>query len=74
MKLKYFVLIAVLCFCCLNCINALTCEYTDGKLTAVFKIDEKKNRIEDKATINGELKSTDETNIKNEEQIIVAVK
>ena len=47
--------------------NALTCEYSDGKLSATFEINEKKKTVSD-ATINGTLNSSDETNIKNESQ------
>lgn len=66
-RLRYFILVAVLFLVSFNCVSAMTCEYTDGKLTASFKINEKKNTVGD-ATINGTLTSTDETKIKNEKQ------
>lgn len=68
-KLKYFILVVILCFVSFNRVSAMTCKYSDGKLTASFEINEKKNKAGD-ATINGTLNSTDETNIKNAKQSI----
>ena len=64
---KYFVITISLIFILSLKVNALTCKYSDGKLTAKFTIDEKKEKA-GKATINGTIKSKDETKIKNAKQ------
>ena len=66
-KIVYLVFLFALFFTFSNSINALDCEYSDGKLTAKFTITESNGKVSS-ATINGELNSTDETNIINQIQ------
>ena len=66
-KIKYLIFIIVM-FLVLNTnILGLECKYSDGKLKATFTINEKSGKASD-AVINGTLKSTDNTKIKNESQ------
>lgn len=66
-KIKYLVFILGL-FLILNFnVSALECKYSDGKLSATFTINEKKESVSN-AIVDGELTSTDETKIKNESQ------
>lgn len=66
-KIKYLVFILGLFLTLNSNILGLECKYSDGKLSAIFTIDEKSNKASD-AIINGTLKSSDETNIENEKQ------
>ena len=66
-NLKVLVLLIAI-FCTLTIkVQALTCEYSDGKLTATFDVNEKKNKA-GKAKIKGTIKSSDETNIDEKKQ------
>lgn len=66
-KFKYLILFAALFLSFTVSVNAFTCEYSDGKLTAKFNINASKGTVGD-ATVNGTLESSDETKIKNEKQ------
>lgn len=66
-KISYIILFISVFFIGIVGTRALKCEYSDGKLTAKFEINESKNTVSD-ATINGQLTSTDETDIENEKQ------
>ena len=68
-KLKYLILIPALFLIFSLNVKALDCEYSDGKLTTTFTIKESNGEVGN-AIVNGELKSTDETNIKNESMSI----
>ena len=70
MKKKFiYLFIALMSFIILtNKTSALECKYSNDELTAKFIINEK-GKVGD-ATINGTLKSDDETNIKDEKQKI----
>lgn len=66
-KFKYLVFFLAMFLILESNVLGLECKYSDGKLTATFTVNESKNTA-GKATINGTLKSSDETNIKNESQ------
>ena len=66
-KIKYLVFLLGLFLILSSSVLGLECKYSDGKLSATFTVNEKKNKPSD-ATINGTLTSTDETNIKNQKQ------
>jgi len=65
-KFKYLMFIVPLFLLFSGKLNALTCEYSDGRLDATFEI--KSNGKATDATINGELTSSDETEIEDESQ------
>lgn len=66
-KVKYLVFLLGIFLILSSNVLGLECKYSDGRLSATFTIDEKENEASD-AIINGTLKSTDNTNIKNESQ------
>lgn len=68
-KISYIILFISVFFIGIVGTHALKCEYSDGKLTATFEINEKKNTVGD-AIINGTLNSSDETEIEDEEQSV----
>lgn len=70
-KIKYFILITIMFFSFFTYANATTCKYSDGKLTATFKIVKKGNdeTKTEKAIVNGSIISKGKTKqIKNEKQ------
>lgn len=66
-KVKYLVFLLGIFLILSSNVLGLECKYSDGRLSATFTIDEKENEASD-AIINGTLKSTDETSIKDESQ------
>ena len=68
-KIKFLIVLLVFLFTCIINVNALTCKYSDGKLTAEFKVNEKKNKAE-KAKIKGTIVSKDRKKINEKKQSV----
>lgn len=64
---KYIITVFLFFFVLSTRISAMKCEYSDGRLSAVFEINESTGKVGD-AIVNGKLTSTDETEIEDESQ------